>query len=82
MKVKIIVILIVFFIFGIPQFGYAWGRRWRPVPPAPPVAPTTPSGPSGSSGKAPLPSSLIIVTVISGVLLLKLWKRKRNENSD
>ena len=82
MKVKVIVILIVFLIFSTHQLGYAWG--WRPRPPAPPAPPAAPAAPpaSGSSGKAPLPGSVVVVVVMSGVLLLELWRRKRNEDSD
>jgi len=80
MKAKIVVILIVFLIFSMHQVGYAWGRRWRPVPPPPP--PVAPPVASGSSGKASLPGSAVVVIVASGVLLLGLWRRKRNEDSD
>lgn len=73
MKAKIVVILIVFFIFGAHQVGYAWGRRPPAPPPAPPAAP-----PGGSSGRAPLPGSVVVVVVASGVLLLGLWRRKKS----
>lgn len=76
MKVKILVILIVFFIFGTNQLGYAWG--WRPRPPVPPAVPVAPP----AAAKAPLPGSAVVVIIASGVLLLGLWRRKRNEDSD
>ena len=79
MKVKIVVILIVFFIFGAHQLGHAWGWRPRPrhpVPPAP-VAPVAPVAPPVAA-KAPLPGSVVVVVVASGVLLLGLWRRKKS----
>jgi len=75
MKARIVVILIVFFIFGTHQLGYAWGRRpRRPPPPAPPAAPVAPP----AAAKAPLPGSVVVVAVMSGVLLLGLWRRKKS----
>ena len=73
MKVKIVVVLIVFFIFGTYQVGHAWGRRWRPAPP-PAAPPATPP----AAAKAPLPGSVVVVVVASGVLLLGLWRRKKS----